>query len=115
METADNGQEALDFLKTTQHWKDPTSSGAPSNTFVDVILLDQEMPVMNGVTCAKSIRTFQQSGTLVGILPIIAVSANARPEQTNEMLGAGMDDFITKPFRIPELISKIERLANWSV
>lgn len=74
--------------------------------------MDQEMPVMNGLTCTKKIRVLQQSLTLVGNLPIIAVSANARSEQTNDMLAAGMNDFITKPFRIPELIPKIERLAN---
>jgi len=43
-------------------------------------------------------------------LPILAVSANARLEQMQEALAAGMDGAITKPFRIPELWPKIQEL-----
>lgn len=43
-------------------------------------------------------------------LPILAVSANARMEQLQETLAAGMDGAITKPFRIPELWPKIQEL-----
>jgi CheY-like chemotaxis protein len=52
-------------------------------------------------------------------LPIIAVSANARMEQMEQALAAGMDDAISKPFRIPELWPKlrglIPRLAAYEV
>lgn len=44
-------------------------------------------------------------------VPIIAVTANARSEQIATLLEAGMDDVVSKPFRIGELIPKIEELA----
>jgi CheY-like chemotaxis protein len=45
-------------------------------------------------------------------LPIIAISANARPEQTNDAIVAGMDDTIAKPFRIADLIPRIDHLLR---
>jgi CheY-like chemotaxis protein len=47
-----------------------------------------------------------------GRLPIIAISANARPEQTNDAIIAGMDDTIAKPFRIADLIPRIDHLLD---
>jgi len=106
--TADHGQEALDFLKTTRNW----SQQPHVDKYVDVILMDLEMPVMGGLECSRTIRDLQRSNFLRGHIPIIAVSANARPEQINEALEAGMDDAISKPFRIPDLVPKIERLVH---
>jgi CheY-like chemotaxis protein len=74
--------------------------------------MDIEMPVMDGMTCSKRIRELQDSGDILRHLPIIAVSANARAEQTKLALDAGMDDFITKPFRMPELTSVISKLLK---
>ncbi|GAB7357491.1 hypothetical protein MBLNU459_g0026t2 [Dothideomycetes sp. NU459] len=108
--TADHGQEALDFLKTTRHWRETPSS----DKHVDIILMDIEMPVMNGLNCATNIRELQRTGAIRGHIPIIAVSANARPEQTSQAIAAGMDDAISKPFRIPDLTPKIDRLVSWS-
>jgi CheY-like chemotaxis protein len=45
-------------------------------------------------------------------IPILAVSANARAEQVEHCLAAGMDDSISKPFRVPELWPKILRLVK---
>lgn len=109
--TADHGQEALDFLKTTRHWK---STSSTESKHIDIILMDIEMPVMNGLDCARTIRELQKTGELRDALPIIAVSANARPEQKNQATAAGMDDAIAKPFRILELTPKIDRLVNWA-
>jgi len=65
------------------------------------------MLVMDGLTCARRIRELQSEGTIVRHVPIIAVTANARIEQIDKALSAGMDDVVSKPFRIPELIPKM--------
>lgn len=70
----------------------------------------QEMPVMDGLTCTKRIRQLEKEGSIVGHIPIIAVTANARDEQIQTAIEAGMDDVVSKPFRIPDLIPKIEEL-----
>jgi CheY-like chemotaxis protein len=57
---------------------------------LSVILMDLEMPVMDGLTCARKIRELQKSGQLVRHVPIIAVTANARMEQIDTALEAGM-------------------------
>ncbi|KAI5274817.1 hypothetical protein E4T47_02002 [Aureobasidium subglaciale] len=119
--TADNGQEAVEFLRHTRYWnraaqKDgktitADSTGAPDKE-LHVILMDTEMPIMDGLTAAKTIREMQRSGELRGHVPILSVSANARPEQTSMAMAAGMDDSISKPFRIADLTPKIDRLAD---
>jgi CheY-like chemotaxis protein len=116
--TADNGQEAVDFLRHTRYWNKATSSATtdstpdPAQKELHVILMDTEMPVMDGITAAKKIREMQRSGELRGHVPILSVSANARPEQTSMAIAAGMDDSISKPFRIADLTPKIDRLAD---
>lgn len=116
--TADNGQEALDLMRTTQHWRinnqqtsNSQQTSSPAHQ-VDVLLLDIEMPVLNGLDCARMIRRYEEQGDIIGHVPIIAVSANARSEQTDEAIAAGMDDAIAKPFRVHDLIPKIEALVS---
>jgi CheY-like chemotaxis protein len=70
--------------------------------------MDIEMPVMNGIEAAKRIREYEKSGALLSHIPIIAITANARLEQITVAKDAGMDDVVSKPFRIPELLAKIE-------
>lgn len=72
------------------------------------------MPIMNGLESASRIREYQKAGEIMSHIPIIAVSANARAEQTNQAIKAGMDDAIAKPFRIVDLVPKIDRLARWA-
>jgi CheY-like chemotaxis protein len=79
---------------------------------LSVILMHIEMPLMDGLTCAQRIRELQQSGEIIGHIPILAVSVNARSEQVRQGLDVGMDDAIAKPFRIPELLPKLELLAR---
>ncbi|KAH0025304.1 putative histidine kinase HHK19p, partial [Aureobasidium melanogenum] len=109
--TADNGQEAVDFLRQTCYWNSPDKEQGQEKE-LHVILMDTEMPVMDGLTAAKKIREMQRSGELKGHVPILSVSANARPEQTSMAIAAGMDDSISKPFRIADLTPKIDRLAD---
>ncbi|TIA42168.1 hypothetical protein D6C78_01249 [Aureobasidium pullulans] len=105
---ANHGQDALDLLKTTKLWKGNEIDLAAPN--ID----DVEMPVMNGLECARRIREYQRTGEMRSNLPIIAASANARVEQIGMAIEAGMDDSITKPFRIPELTPKIDSFAAWA-
>ncbi|KAF2712760.1 hypothetical protein K504DRAFT_427362 [Pleomassaria siparia CBS 279.74] len=74
---------------------------------LSVILLDQEMPVMDGLTCVRRIREMQRTGDLSGHIPVIACTGNARREKVSLSLEAGMDEVVTKPFRINELIPKM--------
>jgi CheY-like chemotaxis protein len=74
--------------------------------------MDHEMPVMNGLECTTRIRELERAGNITCHIPIIAVTANARSEQVTTLLSAGMDDVVSKPFRIGELIPKIEELAS---
>lgn len=57
---------------------------------LSVMLLDLEMPIMDGLTCVKRIREMQKEGIVKGHVPVIAVTANARNEQIAEARGAGM-------------------------
>jgi CheY-like chemotaxis protein len=74
--------------------------------------MDKEMPVMDGLQCTSKIREMEKAGDFRCHIPIIAVTANARSEQIATLLAAGMDDVVSKPFRIGELIPKIEELAS---
>jgi CheY-like chemotaxis protein len=85
-EVANHGGEALRILKQSHFWIGNERTG--SN--LTVILMDLEMPVMDGLTCAKKIRELEVDGTIVKHVPVIAVTANARLEQIEAALAAGM-------------------------
>jgi CheY-like chemotaxis protein len=70
--------------------------------------MDIEMPIMNGLEATQKIRQFQGEGLITGHIPIIATTANARSEQMNAARESGMDDVASKPFAIPDLVSKME-------
>ena len=70
------------------------------------------MPVLDGLACTSKIREMERKGELTRHVPIIAVTANARSEQIATLLAAGMDDVVSKPFRIADLVPKIEELSQ---
>ncbi|KFH43477.1 Hybrid signal transduction histidine kinase K-like protein [Hapsidospora chrysogenum ATCC 11550] len=105
---ANHGEEALDALQKSRFWAGQEDEGMD----ISVILMDLEMPVMDGMTCARRIRELEREGTIIQHIPIIAVTAYARPEQIANAKAAGIDDVISKPFRIPELMPKIEELVG---
>ncbi|KAH6692592.1 hsp90-like protein [Plectosphaerella plurivora] len=108
---ANHGGEALDALKKSRYWSGQEADGY----HLSVILMDLEMPVMDGMTCAKRIRELEREGVLIRHIPIIAVTAYARPEQIQDAKDAGIDDVISKPFRIPDLTAKIDELiSKWN-
>ncbi|GAB7350614.1 hypothetical protein MBLNU459_g1180t2 [Dothideomycetes sp. NU459] len=110
---ANHGVEALAFLRRTDMWRSDPSSNSPAAAAplpLSVVLMDLEMPVMDGLTCVREMRQLEALGELTVRVPVIAVTANARNEQIAVAIEAGMDDVVTKPFRIPDLIPQIEAL-----
>jgi CheY-like chemotaxis protein len=101
---ANHGVECLDFLEKSTY--------CSATTPLSIILLDLEMPIMDGLTCIRQIRQRQKGGQIQGHVPVIAVTANARHEQISTAIEAGMDSVVTKPFRIPELIPQMEKLIK---
>ena len=73
----------------------------------DAVLMDVQMPVMDGLQAARAIRHGEAGGPRV---PIIAVTANANPGDRELCLTAGMDDYLTKPLRAVDLV---EALGRW--
>jgi CheY-like chemotaxis protein len=74
----------------------------------DVILMDVQMPVMDGVAAALAIRAAEREAGRVRT-PIVALTANAMTHQTAAYAEAGMDDFVAKPIRVEELYAAVER------
>ena len=89
---ATNGQEALKLLREQEF---------------DVILMDIQMPVMDGVEATKHIRT---SGTSNANIPIIAMTAYTMTGDKEKFLAAEMNDYISKPVDMKELEEVIERV-----
>ncbi|KAK4180903.1 hypothetical protein QBC36DRAFT_319342 [Triangularia setosa] len=108
---ANDGLEALTFLEKTHFCR--SSEGNPGQN-LSVILMDLEMPNMDGLTCVREIRKWQQEGKVIKgkYVPVIAVTANVRDEQVNTARTSGMDDVMSKPFRIKDLMKKIEVLLG---
>jgi CheY-like chemotaxis protein len=105
---ANHGGEALDLIRETVHYKGREADGKQ----LSIVLMDLEMPVMDGLTCVRKIREMEAEGLIKGHLPIIAVTANARSEQVLMAKETGMDDVMPKPFRILQIRTKIEALLN---
>ncbi|APA09653.1 hypothetical protein sscle_05g044230 [Sclerotinia sclerotiorum 1980 UF-70] len=111
-EVSNHGLEALHKLEASSFWKHEENRGeSGERTNISCVLMDLEMPIMDGLTCTKKIRALEADGTIVRHVPIIAVTANARLEQIETALATGMDDVVSKPFRMPDLIPKVEVLV----
>jgi len=85
---ANHGGEALDFLRKTTLWKH--SDAQSERIELSLILMDLEMPIMDGLTCTRRIRDLQREGMILEHIPIIAVTANTRLEQMRVAVDAGM-------------------------
>lgn len=95
VEVAVNGQEAV---KKIRHRK------------FDVVLMDCEMPVMDGYAATRAIREWELQSGGGSHVPILALTAHALAEDRRRCLEVGMDDYLTKPFGMEKLR---ERLAQW--
>lgn len=96
VDVANNGQEVLDNMANNQY---------------AVIFMDCEMPVMDGYTATKKIRSQEQAQSLQPIL-IIAMTAHNTQEDRDYCTEVGMDDYIAKPFKLDVLKSL---LTNWKL
>ena len=95
VDTAENGAEAVEKVKNSK----------PGN--YDLVLMDVQMPVMNGYEATKQIRALDNPA-LAGIT-ILAMTANAFDEDKKKALECGMDGFLSKPIVIEELISILQK------
>ncbi|MEM6641219.1 MAG: response regulator, partial [Pseudomonadota bacterium] len=92
---ANNGRQAVDVI----------ANGAA----FDVILMDCQMPVMDGFSATRTIRSSERAGQRT---PIIALTANALDGDRERCIGAGMDDYMSKPFTMDELRNALRRYAR---
>ncbi len=100
-------------LEKASHVVDVVSDGADAiaavqSTRYDIVLMDVQMPGMDGITATQRIRALAHPAKSV---PIIAMTANVLPRQISQFRSAGMDDHVGKPFKREELHAAIERWA----
>ena len=91
VDTAEDGVEAVRLAQATRY---------------DLVLMDVQMPLMDGIAATRAIRAL--SG-VAATIPIIAMTANAMPEDRAACLAAGMSDYVAKPIDLPTLADAIER------
>jgi PAS domain S-box-containing protein len=93
VDLADNGRQAVAAAQAKDY---------------DVILMDLQMPELDGIAAAKEIRNLPGRA---GQVPIIALTSHAMSGTREEVLAAGMDDYISKPFDAQVLVAKLQHLA----
>ncbi|MBQ6297596.1 MAG: amino acid permease [Selenomonadaceae bacterium] len=98
LDTAENGQIAVDKI----------SNSKPGD--FDAILMDVQMPVMNGYEATKAIRSLPN--LKLAHIPIIAMTANAFTEDIQAAKDAGMDSHIAKPLDIPKMIETLTEVLK---
>jgi CheY-like chemotaxis protein len=103
----------LEMLALMGHEVEVVETGAAAVNRVevehyDLVLMDIEMPEMDGNTATRAIRCMPFP---TGAVPIIGLSANAMLRDREEGLRAGMNDYVIKPFRLEELRAAITRVA----
>jgi CheY-like chemotaxis protein len=91
---AENGQMALDIVKANQS--------------IDLVLMDLQMPIMDGHTATQEIRKWETSNNLLQ-LPIVAFTADAFEETSKKSRSLGMDDVLTKPVSITALRNVLKK------
>jgi CheY-like chemotaxis protein/signal transduction histidine kinase len=95
IDIANNGKDALDKFGTTKY---------------NLILMDIQMPVINGIAATKKIRELESTSNTQ--TPIIAITANALSGDKEACLAAGMNDYISKPFQVEVLVNKMKVLLE---
>ena len=90
--TATNGEAALSLLEREK---------------VDMILMDLQMPIMNGIEATRQIRLLEAKNPSVSPVRIVAVTANVSITVRKECFAAGMDNYVSKPFNARTLADAI--------
>ncbi len=94
-DVAVNGREAVQAVSTRRY---------------DLVLMDCQMPELDGFEATKEIRDLEAAGSLKGHVPIVALTANAVQGDRDKCLAAGMDDYLAKPFTPSELLDIVGRV-----
>ncbi|MGR0482922.1 MAG: response regulator [Candidatus Electronema sp. V4] len=97
VQEAANGQEAVDMLASKNY---------------DLVLMDVEMPVLDGLAATKLIR--EREAAWGGHVPVIAMTAHALRGDRERMLAAGMDDYVSKPLVLEDFFAAVERQLETS-
>jgi PAS domain S-box-containing protein len=97
VQIASDGQEGVDAV-------------ASANPPFDVVLMDLQMPIMDGFTATRHIRGVLGMATL----PIVAMTANAMASDREACLAAGMNDHVGKPFDLNALVRVLRKQARWA-
>lgn len=95
-EVLSSGEEALAFYR--EHYRD-----------IDFVLMDCEMPGMDGYECTQKLRAFQQDYELIPV-PVYALSAHAMREHAEKSIAAGMNGHLSKPIDVRDLENLIETM-----
>jgi PAS domain S-box-containing protein len=107
-----NQEVAATMLRRRGHRVDIVGNGreavdAVSRDSYDVVLMDLQMPILDGLGATAAIRAGHRGKTV----PIIALTANAASGERERCIAAGMDDYVAKPFRAGDLIAAVENVA----
>jgi CheY-like chemotaxis protein len=90
VDVAENGHVALSLLQQV-------------GVYYDVVLMDLQMPIMDGLETTRQLRLIEQFADL----PVIAMTANVMATDREACFEAGMNDFMSKPIRLQELRAKV--------
>jgi len=101
IDMAHHGKVALDMYKQNY-------------SLYSAVLMDCEMPVMDGFTCTRKIRQFEKQQDIDSI-PIIAITAHAIPGYREKCIKAGMDDHLAKPIQSEHLLEKVRYWINQTI
>jgi PAS domain S-box-containing protein len=107
-----NQEVAGTMLRRRGHKVDIVSNGreaveALARQRYDVVLMDLQMPILDGIGATAEIRAAEKGKRV----PIIALTANAAGGEREKVIAAGMDDYLAKPFRAGDLIEAVESIA----
>ena len=100
---ANHGVEALEIVRESDLWHENT--GKEGIKHLDIILMDWEMPIMDGLACSREIRKLQKEGKVVRHVEILGTTANARSEQVKIAIESGIDEVVSKPFMVSDLLA----------
>lgn len=97
-----SGQEAIDIIQSRYEQSLPS---------FDLVFMDIQMPVMSGIDTTRAIRSLESTFENHQRLPIIALTAHALSDEKQKLLQNGMDDYVTKPIQIDQIV---QILTQWT-
>lgn len=97
IDTAENGERALEMIQAQRY---------------DMIFMDHQMPVMDGVEAVRAIR--QLEGEYFREVPVIALTANTGAEQQEQYAKAGMNGYLSKPFELEDIYRLLTKWLSGS-